>query len=404
MEHSEKQKVAVIGAGLAGCSVAYELSKYSEFDISVFDEKSSVANMASGNYAGILSPNLTSDNNLSDQFHTLGYEVLLDFINNHKHLLDICSTGIVRPLSNENDLARYTNTFKKRQISVNIAVLMDKEAVKKLTNNQSHNPAVYYPNALSLVPKTLCELWLNLSKVNVCLDSKLESISKSQNNKWILDFKDNEQEFDIVVFAGGYDLFKNISQLNKIPTFSSHGQLTMIEKSFDVESAFIDKGYIIPNYNGDKQVIGATFRKNTDSAGEIRASDDDFNISHIKNMLPAIDTNDIQILQSRVGVRCVTSDHLPIIGKIVDYDKFEELFYKPLANGYPSSKMPNIPYEDGMYLASGFGSKGLCSSLLSAKIISASILRKESPISHKLQKSLSPHRFWVRNFKKCIKS
>ena len=256
---------------------------------------------------------------------------------------------------------------------------------------------------MSLVPKTLCELWLELSNAKICLNYKLESIEKNQDSTWLLNFANSKQEFDIVVFAGGYDLFKNIVQLQKIPTFSSQGQLTLIEQNFDVNKTFIDKGYIIPNFDGDKQVIGATFRKNTDSSGEIRTSDDEFNISQIKNMLPDTNTSDFKVLKSRVGVRCVTSDHLPLIGQVVSYDKFEELLYKPLSNGYPLSKMPSIPYEDGLYLASGFGSKGLCSSLLSAKIITSAISNKESPISPHLQKSLSPHRFWVRSFKKCIK-
>ncbi|MWW90361.1 FAD-dependent oxidoreductase, partial [Francisella tularensis] len=75
------KRIAIIGAGLAGCSLAYELSKSASFDITIFDKNSEMAGEASGNFAGILAPYLTFDNNFSDQFHTLGYRLLIDFIN-----------------------------------------------------------------------------------------------------------------------------------------------------------------------------------------------------------------------------------------------------------------------------------------------------------------------------------
>jgi tRNA 5-methylaminomethyl-2-thiouridine biosynthesis bifunctional protein len=62
--------------------------------------------------------------------------------------------------------------------------------------------------------------------------------------------------------------------------------------------------------------------------------------------------------------------------------------------------MPKVKYEEELYLASGFGSKGLCSSLLSAKIIVSQITNSEVIVSNKLLEALSPQRFWVRSFKK----
>lgn len=98
------KKVAIIGAGLAGCSLAYELSKLNNLDITIFDKNSEVASEASGNFAGILEPYLTSDNNFSDQFHTLGYSLLLDFINQYKDQVEVCNQGVLQILSDEKDL------------------------------------------------------------------------------------------------------------------------------------------------------------------------------------------------------------------------------------------------------------------------------------------------------------
>jgi hypothetical protein len=108
-----------------------------------------------------------------------------------------------------------------------------------------------------------------------------------------LNFDNCKSEFDdIVVFVGGHKLFNNISQLDKLPTFTSQGQLTVIDRCFDVDNTIIDNGYIIPNYQGNLQVIGATFRNSDDSRGAIRSEDDVSNISNVN----AMNTNHLLII------------------------------------------------------------------------------------------------------------
>ena len=396
------KKIAIIGAGLAGCSLAYELSKSGSFDITIFDKNSEVADEASGNFAGILAPYLTSDNNFSDQFYTIGYSLLVDFINQYKNDIQICNQGLIQLLSDPKEQYRYQKIFLNRDIDSNIAKLLSAIEVSQLMNTTTSKSAVYYPHALALVPKSICQLWLKLSDVELKLDNELLDIERTVNNTWQLEFNNFKENFDIVIFAGGYQLFKQITQLQKIPVYPSQGQLTVIEKSFDITKTIMDKGYIIPNYKQNLQIIGATFRDNGDTNADIREEDDNFNIAQIKQMLDNSIAG-INIVDSRVATRCVTSDHLPLVGKLVNYAKFEEDFYKPLSRGYPKAKMPKIKYQQGLYIASGFGSKGLCSSLLAAKIITAQITNQRSLCCDKLLAALAIERFWIRSFKKGIK-
>ncbi|ALB02280.1 hypothetical protein ACH24_03835 [Francisella persica ATCC VR-331] len=396
------KKIAIIGAGLAGCSLAYELSKTVSFDITIFDKSCEVAHEASGNFAGILAPYLTSDNNFSDQFHTLGYSLLIDFINQYRNYIEICNQGIIQLLSDIKEQHRYQKIFTNRDIDSNVAKLLSATQVSQLINTTTSKSAIYYQNALALIPKSICQLWLKLANVKLNLQTKLIVISTNQKGNWQLEFDNFNQDFDIVIFAGGYQLFKQITQLQKIPVYPSQGQLTVIEKSFDITKTIMDKGYIIPNYKQNLQVIGATFRDNSDTNADIREGDNNFNITQIKEMLGSSITS-INIVDSRVATRCVTSDHLPLVGKLVDYIKFEQDFYKPLSKGYPKAKMPKIEYQQGLYVSSGFGSKGLCSSLLAAKIITAQITNQTPPCCDKLLEALSLERFWIRGFKKGIK-
>jgi len=392
-------KVAIIGAGLAGCSLAYELSKNENLDITVFDKNSKIASEASGNYAGILKPHLTSDNNYSDQFHTLGYQILLDFINENKDNIEICSKGVLHILSNQRELQRYTKIFAKRDISPKVAILINSTEASKLLNSNTNHSAVFYPNAVSLVPSTLCELWLKLSKANTKLDSELVNISKTDTNKWMLSFINSDYEFDAVIFTGAYQLFQNIKYLKDIPVFSSHGQLTLIDKSVDINITAMNGGYIIPNYRNNMQILGATFRDSDDNSYDVRVFDNNKNIDVFKNMFIDKMTSDIIVIDSSVSTRCITTDHMPVVGKLVCHQLYKEMFEQPLSKGYPKSKMPNVIYENGLYVSSGFGSKGLCSSLIASKIIASDICNNESIVSIKLLESLSPQRFWIRNFK-----
>lgn len=395
-------KIAVIGAGLAGCSLAYELSRTLNFDITLFDKNSDIATEASGNFAGILEPYLTSDNNFSDQFHTLGYSILLEFINQYRNDIEICNQSVLQILSDEKELNRYQKIFTKREIADDLARIISHQELSQLLGKDTLNKAVYYPNALSVVPKSICQLWLKLSTAKLKLDNELLDIKKLENNTWQLEFNNFTEDFDIVVFAGGYPLFKNISLLQNIPVYPSQGQLTVIKRCFDISNNIMDKGYIIPNYKDNLQVIGATFRDNNDTSGDIRQEDNTFNINQIKQIFDDKNYN-VEIINSRVATRCVTSDHLPLVGRLADYDSFEQVFYKPLSKGYPKSKIPKIEYQQGLYVSSGFGSKGLCSSLLAAQIITAYITNQNQKYSDKLLEALAIERFWTRSFKKGIK-
>ena len=396
------KKIAVIGAGLAGCSLAYELSRTLNFDITLFDKNSDIATKTSGNFAGILEPYLTSDNNFSDQFHTLGYSILLEFINQYRNDIEICNQGVLQILSDEKELNRYQKIFTRREIADDLARIISHQELSQLLGKDIHNMAVYYPNALSVVPKSICQLWFKLSSAKLKLDNELLDINKLENNTWQLEFNNFTEDFDIVVFAGGYPLFKNISLLQNIPVYPSQGQLTVIKRCFDISNNIMDKGYIIPNYKDNLQVIGATFRDNNDTSGDIRQEDNNFNINQIKQIFDDKNYN-VEIVNSRVATRCVTSDHLPLVGRLADYNSFEQVFYKPLSKGYPKSKMPKIEYQQGLYVSSGFGSKGLCSSLLAAQIITAYITNQNQKYSDKLLEALAIERFWTRSFKKGIK-
>ncbi|MDE5007291.1 FAD-dependent oxidoreductase, partial [Francisella tularensis subsp. holarctica] len=77
----------------------------------------------------------------------------------------ICNQGVIQLLSDQKEQCRYQKIFINRDIDSNIAKLLSSTQVSQLINTTTSKRAVYYQNALALVPKSICQLWLKLSDV-----------------------------------------------------------------------------------------------------------------------------------------------------------------------------------------------------------------------------------------------
>jgi len=401
---TSNSKIAIIGAGIAGCALSYKLSQKLDNHIDIYDRNSAIANEASGNLSGIMKPYITSDENLAEQFYNKGFYKLNDFVEKNSQGIKYKNCGIVQLFYNEKEQQRYTKIFQKRQVNKNFVEIVDKTILEKISNIYLPYGGMYFSQAKTINPKSLCAKWLNLSQCNLYLDYKLINISK-EDKCWKLEFIQNNKkifkDYQIVIFAGGYDLFKQINFLQDLAVYPAQGQVTIIDNGLDLQTGLIDKCYILPTMD-NKQVIGATYRNNDDICGDIRQDDDMDNLIKLKNIL---DTNNrkidtLQIIESRVSTRCVTIDHLPMIGHLADINSYKDQYKKLVQKGTINRHLPTPKYLDGLYLASSFGSKGLDSSLLSAEIITNLITNTELCISDRVYQAIHPLRFSVRDMKK----
>jgi tRNA 5-methylaminomethyl-2-thiouridine biosynthesis bifunctional protein len=101
---------------------------------------------------------------------------------------------------------------------------------------------------------------------------------------------------------------------------------------------------------------------------------------------------DLNVLSAWVGVRGVSTDHLPIVGFVPNEPLFlkEYARWKHHANLSMDSLMPNIP---GLYVFSGFGARGLLTIPYLAAYLSKLIAGKSFLMPAKLAQAISPARF-----------
>ena len=386
-------KIAIIGAGLIGCATAYELSKYG-IHVDIFDKNPEIAAGASGNAIGIAHPYLSKDGNISDLFFTQGYLQLKDFIAHHAQAFPHAIQSALIPLKDDQKLDFYHTLLTKRNISPEIAKIETIENGKTISGIALNSPALYYPKALSVSPKALCQTWLKLSENTTQLHRNFEIQGIIQKDKkWTLNTKNKQTlEYSHVILATGYEQNLLIQNLSSLPLIPKSGQIDIINNT-GLKNIYIDTNYFVPIEN-NQLLIGATFRNS--GIPETLPKIEDYQ----KNLIGLPIPNKLNFpLSSRVSTRCMTPDHLPIIGQLPDFNHFCGNYKESVNKGVVLNKMPNCPYYPGLYIATGFGSKGLSGALPAAQIIRALLCGHSLPVDTKIYQALHPARFKIREYK-----
>ena len=218
---------------------------------------------------------------------------------------------------------------------------------------------------------------------------------------------------DIVVIACGH-LSANFSQTDWLPTRAIRGQTSLVpglSTLSNLTMPLCQNGYVTPAIaavtNEDKysthhcHVAGATFTLDNNQP-TLNRRDHRKNLDHLRAMLPErsplleeLAALEPHTLAGRVGFRSVTPDYLPLVGEVLDAKKFTDTYASLTKNAKQSLTSP-APLLDGLYLMTGFGSRGFTSAPLTAAILAASINAAPIPISEHFRQRIHPARFLLR--------
>ena len=111
------------------------------------------------------------------------------------------------------------------------------------------------------------------------------------------------------------------------------------------------------------------------------------------NVLPWTDKD---IVKSTARIRCMTPDHLPVVGPIPEVDAHIHL-YPHLAKDKNWAYKESAPYYENLYTLTGLGARGLCSAPLLAEILTADVCGLPYPVDNKQLFNLSANRFVIRD-------
>jgi glycine/D-amino acid oxidase-like deaminating enzyme len=360
----QQYKYIIIGAGISGCSVAFELQKYSS-DILLIDKLCDVGQGASGAAGAFLSPLLGKPNKFK-QLVTDSLKYSTKFYKQNTPN-DINNCGTIRVPKDDRDKIKFKSYIP--YIDFDFEQKDDGYFFKIGSIVNSYN-----------ICKTLSQ---NVKKLFNYEVKKIEF----KNNLWIID--DKIKSKNLILTTGASVNLISQSYFNIRPVW---GQRIVIKTSTFVpynyhkecsisQSILQDDGTYITS-------IGATHHKNI-LEKEISQIDTNELLDKANKIIPL---ENVKVLKEVAGARSCSVDYLPIVGKLIDEEQTLKEF-PHLKNGtYVQEERFNR--YDNLFVLNGIGGRGfVLAPFLASKLVDFIVNKKDIDTNLKVDRLFKR---WVR--------
>ncbi|RLU03723.1 MAG: bifunctional tRNA (5-methylaminomethyl-2-thiouridine)(34)-methyltransferase MnmD/FAD-dependent 5-carboxymethylaminomethyl-2-thiouridine(34) oxidoreductase MnmC [Ketobacter sp.] len=401
-----KGKAAIVGAGLAGATVANSLARRG-WQVTVFEKEAVIANQGSGNPTGITFTKLSLHDTPQNRFYQWAYLYACRYLLN-----TLTQNDVAKGLDwNLNGVLRLA--YDKKEAAEQAALLAEPywpaELMEGLSAEQiEHQLGIKTPfNGMLLRgggwinPNALCAALLKHSNIDLQTGREITSLNR-WNERWYLDDDGpfDNGPFDAVILTSAFGV-NQFEQARHLPLKAVRGQITYCPAtvtSDTLQYAVNYQGYINPARHG-YHCVGATFNPKIDTPQE-RPQDHQWNLDQLHNALPelaeALTPPAEAVTRGRVGFRCQTPDYLPVVGPLPDVDWYREA-YHDLSKGFLKRTFPYGNHLDGLLVSCGHGSRGITSSCFSAEIIASYLTGEPQPLDRETLFAIHPARFLIRN-------
>ena len=351
---NQSKKIAVIGGGIVGSTVAFYLSQSEDFDVVLYDEGLGQATSAA---AGIICPWLSQRRNKEwYRLASRGAAFYPSFMTDLGEDLDESAvyhrTGALVFKKDLQRLKKLKHIALKRKVEApeigELSILNPEEIRKKIPFLKADTSALFASGGAKVDGALLTKKLKLAARRNgaLLLNKKVSlEIDTSKENSYLITEEKNTKRFDEVVLAAGAWLPQLLEPLGyNVDIHPQKGQL--FEAHLDAETrdwpVVMPAGEwdIIPFSNG-KVIIGATHENNQGYDLKPTVKPLEAMFQGAKGLFSEL--NQAEITNIRVGTRAYTTDFAPFFGKV--------------------PQLPNV------YAASGLGASGLTSGPLIAHIL-----------------------------------
>lgn len=425
---NKPKHVSIIGGGIASACAAYALTKQG-VKVTLYCKDSSLAQGGSSNAIGALYPLLHQQTDDISNFYQQAFwrakalytEVAQQGFSYPHQWCGLLEVSYKESLTNRQQVFEGLNNWPKDLIHG-----VNAEEASKLANISLPYGGLFMPNAGWVSPQDLVKQIFNAAQttnlLKVFTDTHITSIQQvaalSYNSEpsppnehssgelsndelsWNLTSNQGEFNASVLVICAGADSIE-IEQVKSLPLTATRGQVTSMKSNNQINklsTVICHKGYLTPENNGI-HCIGATFQKN-DTNLIPDPKDDAYNLSVLDKCLPelssAIKWQEEDISASKARLRCMSQDHLPLVGAVPNINAHIAA-YPHLAKDKNWKYQNAAPCIDNLYVLLGLGARGLCSAPLAADILTAELCNTPYPMNDDMLFNLSPNRFIVRD-------
>jgi tRNA 5-methylaminomethyl-2-thiouridine biosynthesis bifunctional protein len=390
-------RCAVIGAGIAGASVARALAVRG-WQVDVYDGQPACAGGASGLPVGLVVPHHSADDSPRSRLSRSGTRLTLQHAGRLLQMGQDWSPGGVLELSvDENDLA-----------DAEAEVLSHAAAQQTPTGWSSRRTlgnaaGLWHPYAAWIKPALLVKQWLNHARIQfhgACQVHTLQQVQSKLREQphWLLRNAQGAQlgRADLVIFANAYGCAEVLARMaetssdiawlpgmqKKLQSLQAmQGTLSMgacpqgnagtAFPAFPVNGhgSFVSN---VPDAQGSQWFAGSTFQTEPLLHADL-LHEHAINRKKLQALLPEaaqllstqFDSGQVRAWQ---GTRCITHDRLPLVGPLED------------------APSPTL------WLCAGMGARGLSFSALCAELLAARLGGEPLPIESNLAKLLATKR------------
>lgn len=358
----DQRPVAIVGAGLAGCTLARALAERG-CAVIVFDGHG-VARQASGNLAGVVYTTPSAHPTPQNRFYQSSFLHALHWFRR----LAFPRTADDGALDGVTQLPPHDRGARKARDALASGHWPDN--VVRADGGTAEAPRLFFPGGGYLSPPAWCRHLLDHASIEL----RREEVRQLQHdgNDWILETATTREAFARVVLANA-QAARAFQNLHWLPLKPIRGQVSYCRatpESARWRRAWCHQGYLTPAIGG-RHCVGATFDLHGDSPAP-SDEEDRRNLDCLRQNLPdhwhELGGERIAVTDRRVGFRCQSRDFLPLAGP---------------APGTPA----------GLYLDIAHGSRGITGTPLCAEALASMLCGEPPPVDRDLLDALTPQRF-----------
>ncbi|MFQ1996077.1 bifunctional tRNA (5-methylaminomethyl-2-thiouridine)(34)-methyltransferase MnmD/FAD-dependent 5-carboxymethylaminomethyl-2-thiouridine(34) oxidoreductase MnmC [Aeromonas veronii] len=397
-------EVVIIGGGIASAMTALSLVERSR-KVTLLCADDEPATGASGNRQGALYPLLNGEHDALSRFYSLAFgyarQRLLALAAHHPIAFALCG---VTQLGYDDKSAAKLAKMSQGPFPPELMYPLSTAEVEQVVGLLCGHSGVSYPLGGWLCPADFTHAAIREAQASglleVAFNTEVVAITELADG-WQIKSKDGRHwQVPNLVVAAGHQL-PALLPFAELPLYPVRGQVSHVPTTASLrqlKTVLCYDGYLTPMHN-EQHCIGASYGRNQSSL-EFRAEDQAQNQARLQACLPQQAWPaevDVSGNEARVGVRCASRDHLPLVGSIVRLAGLEDHYahlQHDLHNAQP------LPLHPGLYVLGALGSRGLCSAPLCGELLASEICGDPLPLAADLLEALHPARYWVRKLLK----
>ncbi|PJZ53954.1 bifunctional tRNA (5-methylaminomethyl-2-thiouridine)(34)-methyltransferase MnmD/FAD-dependent 5-carboxymethylaminomethyl-2-thiouridine(34) oxidoreductase MnmC [Leptospira adleri] len=399
----ETKTATIIGAGIAGSSLAYSLSKRGVRVVLI--DPSGIANEASGIPGAISHPHITKNPTPTSLFTLRAFRYALHFLSFFADKKEFRASGLFHGITAEMSSERFRKGLENHGLSEMIATWKESapNSENKTELEKETGDGIFFPKGFWTHPNSISKRMVDSSSIEFVRRKAVSVQPDGSRWKTVLSDSNEEIHSDSIIFCNSHrieDLLRSYLGEEFLPVKKVRGQLLVLgenENSSRFSSILCAEHYLTPSIEG-KHVLGSTFDE-FDLDPETRKKDTKELLEYVQNKYPSIKWNEESVLSEIVGFRAQTPDRFPVIGPVVSPREFTKIYKGIDLPRNRNKTYPALKTIPGLFVFGALGSRGIISSFLGAEILASLILDEPAPVESSLMESLHPVRFLYRKIR-----